>query len=409
MSELNLRFGEPASRSRSRHRRAGPPPRQQPPRRGRRNPRKGRRGRSFLAFLLVVALLGGLGVAGWWGVNWVRSAFTTPDYAGPGHGAVTVEVREGDSGSAIANTLFGQDVVASAAAFVEACNAEPQCGNIQPGYYELRQQMSARDALAVLLDPANREVTWVTIPEDFSKFRTYARLSEELEIPMEEFEAAEAEVLGQIPEWWFNRSDDLPAADDSIEGFLFPDTYEFAPDVTAEQALSTMVDRFLTVTGELEFADRVESERQISPYLALIAASLAQAEAGVEEDMGKVARVAYNRIYRNQMPLEMDVTVNYWLEVQGEDTRHSGEMTFEQLHDPDNPYSTHAHTGWPPGPINSPGRAALEAAMDPPEGNWLFFVAINEETGESAFAETLAEHQANQQLACQNGVPLSTC
>lgn len=413
MSELDLRFGEP-DRGRSRHRRAAPP-RQSgrgQPGRGSKKRRKQRRersgGRSFVAFLVVVVLLAGLGVAGWWGVNWVRSTFTTPDYEGSGHGSVVVEVREGDTGAAIANTLYEADVVASGRAFVEACDREPACVNIQPGQYEVRLEMSGDQAVAMLLDLDNRQVDWVTVPEGLSKFRTYSLLSEELEIPVEEFEEAEQEALELVPDWWFNRTDEQDA-EDSIEGFLFPDTYDFPPDVTATVALETMVEQFLTVTGELEFADRVEDERNIAPYEALIVASLAQAEAGTEEDMGRVARVGYNRVYQADMPLEMDVTVNYWREVQGEEPLHSGEMTQSQLQDPDNPYSTHAHRGLPPGPISSPGQVALEGAMDPPDGGWLFFVAIDEETGESAFAETIAEHETNIQRACDNGVPLPQC
>jgi UPF0755 protein len=361
-----------------------------------------------VALFIVLLLLGGLGAAGWWGVNWVRSNFSTPDYAGPGTGSVVVEVTAGQTATQIAFTLYEQDVVASPQAFIDAAMANPLSVNIQPGLYELRLQMRAADALAMLLDPESRQVDWVTVPEGLSKFRTYATLSEQLDIPVEEFEQAEETVLGLVPEWWFTRTDGKEAAG-SIEGFLFPDTYDFPPEVTAELALETMVNRFLTVTGDLTFADRVQTERQISPYEALIAASIAQAEAGTPDDLGKVARVAYNRVYRAEMPLEMDVTINYWLELQGEESIHSGQMTQSQQQDPNNPYSTHAHRGWMPGPINSPGRAALEGAMEPPEGNWLFFVAINETTGESAFAETFAEHQANIQLACQNGVPLSQC
>jgi UPF0755 protein len=403
MSNLDLRFEEPAHRSRHRHR-SGPPPK-----RKKKKKKKRGGGRSFAAFLIVMVLLAGLAGAGWLGVNWVRDQLTTPDYAGPGHGSVVIEVRAGQTAAQIATTLYENDVVASPGAFVEAAMANPDSRNIQPGFYELPQQISGADALLMLLDPANRQVSWVTIREGLSKFRTYALLSEQLDIPVEEFEEAEEAVLAElVPDWWFNRNDGREAAG-SIEGFLFPDTYDFPPDVTAESALTTMVNRFLTITGDMNFAERVETERNISPYEALIAASLAQAEAGTDEDMGKVARVAYNRVYVHDMPLEMDVTVNYWLEVQGEDPIHSGQMTQSQLHDPDNPYSTHAHRGWMPGPINSPGQVALEGAMDPPEGSWLFFVAIDETTGESAFADTFAEHLANIRTACQNGVPLSEC
>jgi UPF0755 protein len=410
MSELELRFNEPSGRSRHGRRRAGPPPpRQQSRKRKKKSKKRRSGGRSFLAFFLVLLLLGVLAAAGLWAYSWVRGALTTPDYAGPGTGSVVVEVRAGDSGAIIANTLFEADVIKSPQAFIEACDAEAdQCRNIQPGTYELRLQMSAAEAVRLLLDLDSRVVELVTVPEGLTKFHTYQVLSEGLDIPAEEFEAAEEEALALVPDWWFTRTDGKEA-DGSIEGFLFPDSYDFPPDVTARSALETLVNQFLSVTGEMDFADRVETERQISPYEALIAASIAQAEAGTPEDLGKVARVAYNRVYRTGMPLQMDVTTNYGLLARGDEGVTSGQMTFEMLNDPSNLYSTHAHTGWTPGPINSPGRAALEAAMEPPEGNWLFFVAINPETGESAFAETNAEHEANIRIACQNGVELSQC
>jgi len=99
------------------------------------------------------------------------------------------------------------------------------------------------------------------------------------------------------------------------------------------------------------------------------------------------------------------VTANYWLEVQGKDPKHSGELTAAELDDPDNPYNTASQLGLPIGPINSPGQAAMEGAMEPPAGDWLYFVVIDD-SGTSAFANTLPEHEANIQQACQNGIPL---
>jgi UPF0755 protein len=375
---------------------------------GKTREKSGRGGKSLIAFLIVVALLGGLGYAGWWGFNWVQDALTTPDYTGAGTGAVTVEVRPGHTAADIAQVLYEADVVASPKAFVEAANANPLSVNIQPGFYELPRQMSGTNAVEALLDLENRIVDAVTIPEGLSTFRTFDLLSEELDIAVEEFETAaeDPEALG-IPDFWFNRDDDKDAAE-SVEGFLFPATYEFPPEVTAARALEMMVQQFLTVAEELDFVDTVEDDRGISPYLALIAASLAEAEAGVEEDLGGVARVAYNRVYTADMPLQFDVTANYWLEVQGEDPKPSGELTQSELDDPDNPYNTVSERGWPLGPINSPGRAALAGAMDPPAEDWLFFVAIDQD-GKSAFAETLAEHEANIAEACDNGVTVLDC
>ena len=135
-----------------------------------------------------------------------------------------------------------------------------------------------------------------------------------------------------------------------MEGFLFPDTYEFGPDATAESVLKTMVNRFLTVADEIDFADQVQADLGITPYEALIVASLAQAEAGNEADMPKVARVAYNRALQAEPELacpclEFDVTTNYWLETIGEEPIHSGQMTRGAHDDPKNTYNTHDPAG----------------------------------------------------------------
>jgi UPF0755 protein len=400
MSELGLTFDETPTRSgRHRHRVSS---------KQRKQGKKKGRGKSFVALIIVVLLLGGLGYGGWWGLNWVQGALTTPDYSGEGVGTVTVEVRPGHTATDIAQALFEADVVASPQAFVEAAQANPLSVNIQPGFYELPQQLPAARAVELLLDLGNRLVERITIPEGLSSFRTFDLLAEELDIPVEDFEEAATDPIALgVPEFWFNRTDEREAAD-SIEGFLFPSTYEFPPDPTAEQVLEIMVGQFLTVVEDLGFVNTVENERNIAPYEALIVASLAQAEAGVAEDLPRITRVAYNRVYQAQMPLQFDVTANYWLEVQGEDPRHSGELTNELLNDPDNPYNTGSQLGWPLGPINSPGSAALEAAMEPAEGDWLFFVAVDQE-GNSAFAVTLDEHCQNIGRAIEAGVPLERC
>lgn len=390
------RYDEPPGRHR--HRRAGTPPTEQKKRRG---------NRSLVAFLLVVLLLGGLGYGGWWGYTWVRDTLATPDYTGAGVGLVTVEIRPGQTASDIAVTLHEADVVASPKAFVEAARANPLSVNIQPGFYQLPQQLPAATAVEMLLDLDNRLVEQVTVPEGLSMFRTFTLLADELGIPEEDFvEAAGDPVALGVPDWWFTRSDEKEV-DPSIEGFLFPSTYEFPPDPTAEQVLEAMVGQFLTVAERIDFVQIVETERNISPYDALIVASLAQAEAGVEEDLGKVARVAYNRVYVHDMPLQFDVTVNYWFELNGEPTRSSAEMTEAELTDPDNPYNRNVE-GLVPTPINNPGEAALAGAMDPPPGDWLYFVAIDRE-GNSAFSETFEQFCQDYQKAVAAGILTGSC
>ncbi|WP_341720344.1 endolytic transglycosylase MltG [Micromonospora sp. FIMYZ51] len=391
MDDLDLGFDERERGEKGKHRRG-------------RKRSGGGRGKTVLALLLALVLLGGIGGGAYYGFDRIQNALTTPDYDGDGTEEVTVQIPQGAFLADMALVLYENDVVKSTKAFVNAANDNSRSRNIQPGTYKLRKQMSGESALAAMLDPANRIVNGITIPEGRTAKGVYKLLSDHTEIPVKEFEAAakDPEKLG-VPDWWFERTDGKKAKK-SIEGFLFPDTYEIPPDATAESILKQMVDHFLTVTGQMEFADRVQKERKISPYEALIVASLAQAEAGTKKDLGKVARVAYNRVY-GEFPcncLEMDVTVNYYLELTGQKTKTSAQMTQDELVDETTPYSRKLR-GLVPTPINNPGKDALEGAMDPPKGNWFFFVAIDKE-GNSAFAETIQQHEKNKAKAREAGV-----
>jgi UPF0755 protein len=369
-----------------------------------RTKKRRRRGRTVFALFLVLLLLAGLGAGAWYGMDRIQGYFTTPDYTTGGTGQVQIEVKQGQTIADIGNTLYRAGVVKSAAAFVKAAEKNSRSRNIQPGFYTVRKQMRASDALAMLLDLRNKVVSKVTIPEGRSAKQTFALLSKATGLPVKQFEAAAKDpiALGVAPDW-FTRDDKKPVGK-SIEGFLFPATYELAPKATAAQILSDMVNKFNQVAEETRFKDRVRAERHISPYEALIVASLAQAEAGNPDDLAKVARVAYNRLYlpNNELGcacLQMDVTVNYWWELTGKPTKASKDMTHADLYNPTNPYNTHSKPGLPPTPINSPGKLALQGAMAPATGKWLFFVAIDKE-GHSAFANTYAEQQVNQQRSC---------
>lgn len=389
--ELDLVFDEP---ERWRHRRGR-----------RRGGRKGRggRGKSIVALLLSIVLLGALGGGAWYGYDRVRGFFTTPDYSGAGTGEATVQIKPGDTATDMGNTLVTAGVVKSAKAFINAARDNPDSSKIQPGTYKLRQQMSGENALLMLLDLKNKIVNGITIPEGLTAKAIYKELEKDTRIPAAQFEQAAKDpaALG-IPDWWFTRTDGKRVAR-SIEGFLFPDTYEFPPKATADVVLRTMVDRFLTVTGQLKYDEKAQA-LGISPYEALIVASLAQAEAGIPQDLAKVARVAYNRLYKD-FPcncLEMDVTVNYWRELNGLPKKASKDMTLAELDDPRNPYNRKLR-GLIPTPINNPGKLALQGAIAPTGGNIFYFVAIDK-SGRSAFAETKAQHDKNIATARKNGV-----
>jgi UPF0755 protein len=393
IDELDLAFDEHAERGRPRHRR--------PPRGGKKTG-----ARSLVAFLVAFVLLAVLGGGAYFGYGKIKGFFTAADYSGPGTGQVTVQIAPNASLTEMGNALVEKDVVKSTKAFVNAAEDNPKGKNIQSGTYTLRKQMSAKDAVALMLDPASRVVKGVTIPEGKTSFQVYALLSKATNIPVDNFKTAakDPEALG-VPSFWFNRTDKQKITK-SIEGFLFPDTYEFPPDATAPDILSTMVKRFLTVTENMDFVRTVQQERKISPYEALTVASLAQAEAGNAADLGKIARVAYNRLYSNTFPcncLQFDVGINYYYQLTGRPTKSSKQMTQADLTDPKNPYRTHNKPGLTPTPINNPGEAALRGAMSPPKGPWLYFVAIDKE-GHSAFATTLAQQNKNIELAKKNGV-----
>ncbi|MET8085706.1 endolytic transglycosylase MltG [Micromonospora sp. NPDC005237] len=396
IDDLDLGFDEPERGEKGRHRRSF---------RKRKGGSGGGRGKTFLALLMALLLLGGIGGGAFYGFDRIQNYFVTPDYDGAGSGEITVEIKNGALLADMADALVAADVVKSQKAFIEAAEANSRSKNIQPGTYKLRKQMSGASAVTAMLDLKNKIVNGLTIPEGRTSKNIYKLLSDKTKIPVKEFEAAakDPEALG-VPDWWFKRADGKKVVK-SIEGFLYPDTYEIPPKATAESILSLMVDNFLSVTGEMKFADRVQKERGgVSPYEALIVASLAQAEAGNKDDLGKVARVAYNRVYGefDCNCLEMDVTVNYWLELTGKPTKTSAEMNQSELLDTTSPYSRKLR-GLIPTPINNPGEPALEGAMDPPVGKWLYFVAIDKQ-GHSAFAETYEEQKRNEAKAKEAGV-----
>ncbi|CCH17568.1 endolytic transglycosylase MltG [Micromonospora lupini] len=398
IDDLDLGFDEPERGEKGRHRRSFVRKRDG-------GSSSGGRGKTFLALLMALLLLGGIGGGAFYGFDRIQNYFVTPDYDGAGSGEITVEIKNGALLADMADALVAADVVKSQKAFIEAAEANSRSKNIQPGTYKLRKQMSGASAVTAMLDLKNKIVNGLTIPEGRTSMNIYKLLSDKTKIPVKDFQTAakDPEALG-VPDWWFKRSDGKKVVK-SVEGFLYPDTYEIPPKATAESILKLMVDNFLSVTGEMKFADRVQRERGgVSPYEALIVASLAQAEAGNKDDLGKVARVAYNRVY-GEFPcncLEMDVTVNYYLESTGQRTKSSKEMTAADMDNPKNPYNRKLR-GLVPTPINNPGKQALEGAMAPPVGKWLYFVAIDKQ-GHSAFAETYEEQKRNEAKAKEAGI-----
>jgi UPF0755 protein len=377
-------------------------------------PRSHRRkdsGKSLIAMTLVVALFGVLGFGGWWAYdNVIKEYFVAEDFTGDGNGeTVAVTVEEGWFVSDIANHLEAEGVVASAKAFLNASEDDGDSAqSIQPGTYDLQGEMSAAAALELLTDPANRIVNGFTVVEGKTSFEIYAELSEKYGIPVEDFEAAAADpvALG-VPEFWFQNFETDQQV--SIEGFLFPRTYEFDEGATAADMLSAMVDQFNVVIDEIDFVANAE-EQDVEPWMALQVASIIQAESGTPEDDAKIAQVMYNRLYADGAVAELSCNClgseaiwNYGREFEGLEPIPSGEMNGDEMWDESNRWAASVQEGYFPTPISNPGQAALEGAANPEEGSWLYFVTAYQD-GRALFADTLAEHEENTLVAEENGI-----
>jgi peptidoglycan lytic transglycosylase G len=410
IDELDLAW-EDDDRGRSRHRRA----RGGGPARGRR-PKK-RRGRSFVALFFTLVLLGGLAFGGWYGFGRIRDYFAIKDYTGDGTGTVTVQIAEGDQGADMANKLYQADVVKSAKAFVAAFEANPESKKIEVGYYKLRHQMKASKALDMLLARnadgtlINRVSSRITITEGMISTDVFAALSKATNIPAQDFAnlAKDPVALG-VPDFWFTRGDGKEAQK-SIEGFLYPATYDFDPGATATTIMKKIVGNFNAEMAKLDFPNQAQNNLHLSPYEVLVAASIAQVEGVFPEDMPGIARVLYNRAYSGSFPcscLGLDSTVNYWLRVTGKEAKDSGSLTNAQMHDPNNPYNTYDKPGLPIGPISNPGAEALKGAMTAPKNNFFYFLAIDK-AGHTAFAATYADFCKKTHEAKANGVSIGVC
>jgi UPF0755 protein len=315
-----------------------------------------------LAIVIVVGI-------GWGALTVLRSISGSDDYPGPGSGSVTIIVRKGDSLSTMGATLSDAGVVKSPSAFVSAATANEAASTIGPGTYTLRRQMSGDGAVALMLDPVSRASSRLVLPEGLRLTQTIETAAEASKIAVSDFEAAlqDPTQLG-LPVWAKNRP----------EGFMFPATYDLTGDESAESLLQNFVKRFDQASSETDLVSRAVKIGR-TPYEVLIVASLLQGE-GTPNDFAKIARVVYNRLDAG-MPLQFDSTVAYGLGI----TRLN--LTQEQL-DSTSPYNTYVVKGLPPTPINSPGDAAIEAALNPANGKWLYFVTVNPDTKETKFAKT---------------------
>ncbi|MCU1546605.1 MAG: mltG [Homoserinimonas sp.] len=343
---------------------------------------KSKRGFVWLAVVLglVIVVGGAAGVAWLTFEDQIRKVMgweEPNDFVGEGHGEVIVTINAGDGGDAIATTLAEEGVTKTWDAFYQLLLAQEPQAQFFPGQYALRQEMSAQAAFDALQDPANKVEISVLFQEGKSVDQVITTLSEGTGIALADFEAAAADAA----------SYGLPAEAPSLEGYLFPARYTFEPGLDARTVLHRLVNRTFQSLDALGVAPE---ER----HRVLTIASLIQREAGSkEEDFYKVSRVIQNRLDTGML-LQFDSTAHYgYAWKHGERLDGSVFSTTAELED-DNPYNTYRHTGLPLGPIGAAGDLAINAALHPADGPWLYFVTVNLETGETAFTSTNAEHNA---------------
>ena len=327
---------------------------------GKKKKKRGGLGRA-LGWLVLLAVLGAAGVA----------AFVALMPLGPAH-ETFVELAPGDSAVTIGRKLEQAGVIRSQFAFDALRWLRP--GRLRAGTYRFAQAATPSQ----VYDRIRRGDVFtiaVTIPEGANKFEIAERLEQAGFGPAADFLAVTTNAANLVS--------DLDPKAASLEGYLFPDTYHFAPKQKPEQIAAMMVKRFRGIAAQIGLRENVHD--------VVTAASLIEKETAIDDERALVASVFANREAR-KMPLGTDPAVIYGLELAGE---WRGAIYASDLKR-DTPYNTYLHQGLPPGPVANPGVKSLKAAMNPAHTDYLYFVAAGANPqGKSLFAASLEEHGRN--------------
>jgi UPF0755 protein len=387
--------------------------------RNRAEQRKRRRrfaGRIALALLVVIMV-----VVVFVGTRLWNTVFGSgDDYSGNGKRDIVIQIQAGDSTTMVGETLHSQGVVATVRAFVNAAHGNSAINSIQPGYYRMRTEIPAANAVARLADP-NSRVGRLVIPEgrqldDTTDMKTNVRTPGILTlisratcvdldgnrrcVSVDDLRAAASNATPQalaVPPWAVEPVTELGKDHRRIEGLIAPGTFNIDPSAPAESILTSLISAGATEYMKSGLLDSAQA-MGLSPYDILVVASLVQQESNMQ-DFPKVAQVIYNRLHAHHT-LEFDSTVNYPLDRREVATTDAdrGQKT---------PWNTYVSQGLPATAICSPGVDALHAAEHPEQGDWLYFVTIDAQ-GTTLFTKDYQQHLANIELAKRNGVLDST-
>ncbi len=330
---------------------------------------------------IVIICILVFGVGGFFGVRAAGGVFDDlfgpkGDYEGQGTNEVSIEIAPGSSARTVANQLVEAGVIMNSEPFLD--EIERREATIQAGTWTMRERMSSKAAVEALINPIAPPK--ITVAE--------GKQVEEIKAIMIESGMNADEVDKAIDDKTpkdYGLEIDAP----SLEGYLYPATYDLNKQKTAEDIVQEMVDKTETELDELG----IES-KDANRILTL--ASLVEKESpGDPEVRSKVARSFLNRISDKSQTgglLQSDATVAY---IHG---ARSDLTTTKKERQSDSPYNTYKKKGLPPGPINSPSKGAVEAALEPADGDWQFFVATNPDTGETKFADNYEDHKKNVEI-----------
>lgn len=350
----------------------------------------------WLALVLVTVIVIVVGYVGWWYLGRVRpdGELTEP---------VPFTVDEFDTLTTLTNRLERDGFVDDASVF--RWYIEQKGGlELTPGFYQIRLGDHMGNVLARLRTPPDQTYQRITFPEGF----TIEQMADRL---VAEMPRLDRDLFLQAARNGFIRSEFSQAGQPSLEGLLFPDTYQVSNADNEAQMVERMVALMERVAGDQE--DLVEGAAALgrTPYEVMIVASMIEKEAKLDEDRPKIARVIYNRLAIG-MNLQIDATLYY---------QNDRDTPFPILRQRPGPYNSYLNAGLPPTPIANPGRASIQAALNPapnpPPGDpicqaladptldclYLFYVLANEQGGH-VFAATIEQHEANVQRARDLGL-----
>jgi UPF0755 protein len=326
-----------------------------------------------------------LGCLGWWTARVLNPS------GEPGV-AVNFTVNDGDTISSVATRLENAGIISNATIFRWYVSTKGAI-DLTPGYYALKPKDNAGSIVEALSTPPAQTFISVTFPEGMTVAQMATRLSEKMTFMNPEEFAAAANSPDTV-------SALRPKSETSLEGLLFPDTYQISGDDTESRVVARLVSMMERVTRQVDLTAGAKG-RGFGSYEILIIASLIEREAKVATDRSKIAQVIYNRLAK-KMKLEIDASVKY-----GQDPS----MTWTDMKATDTPYNTYINPGLPPTPIANPGKASIQAALAPfgsppasdpactglPAGvkcEYLYYV-LADEAGGHVFATTYEQHLLN--------------